>query len=72
MFDISKPDPRITPGSRWCSAAIASGFLIAAMVWLFPSAEAAQFHVIVLITYLIAAAGFMHIVAGSWRHSFWC
>jgi formate/nitrite transporter FocA (FNT family) len=45
--------------------AIASGFLIAAMVWLLPSAEAAQFHVIVVITYLIAAAGFMHIVAGS-------
>ncbi|MEO8316783.1 MAG: formate/nitrite transporter family protein [Bradyrhizobium sp.] len=45
--------------------AIASGFLIATMVWLLPSAEAAQFHVIVLITYLIAAAGFMHIVAGS-------
>ena len=45
--------------------AIASGFLIATMVWLIPSAEAAQFHVIVVITYLIAAAGFMHIVAGS-------
>ena len=45
--------------------AIASGFLIATMVWLLPSAEAAQFHVIVIITYLIAAAGFMHIVAGS-------
>jgi formate/nitrite transporter FocA (FNT family) len=45
--------------------AIASGFLIAAMVWLIPSAEVAQFHVIVIITYLIAAAGFMHIVAGS-------
>jgi formate-nitrite transporter family protein len=45
--------------------AIASGFLIAAMVWLLTSAEAAQFHVIVVITYFIAAAGFMHIVAGS-------
>ena len=45
--------------------AIASGFLIATMVWLMPSAEAAQFHVIVVVTYLIAAAGFMHIVAGS-------
>jgi formate/nitrite transporter FocA (FNT family) len=45
--------------------AIASGFLIAAMVWLIPSAQAAQFHVIVVLTYLIAAAGFMHIVAGS-------
>ena len=45
--------------------AVASGFLIATMVWLIPSAEAAQFHVIVVSTYLIAAAGFMHIVAGS-------
>jgi formate/nitrite transporter FocA (FNT family) len=45
--------------------AIAAGFLMAMMVWLLPSAEAAQFHVIVLITYLISAGGFMHIVAGS-------
>jgi formate/nitrite transporter FocA (FNT family) len=45
--------------------AIAAGFLMAMMVWLLPSAEAAQFHVIVLITFLIAAGGFMHIVAGS-------
>lgn len=44
---------------------ISSGFLIAAMVWLLPSAEAAQFHVTVLMTWLIAAGGFMHIVAGS-------
>lgn len=50
--------------------AIASGFLIATMVWLIPSAEAAQFHVIVVITSLIAAAGFMHIVAGSVEASF--
>lgn len=45
--------------------AIASGFLIATMVWLIPGAEAAQFHVMVAVTYLIAAAGFMHVVAGS-------
>ncbi len=45
--------------------AIASGFLIATLVWLIPSAEATQFHVIIVVTYLIAAAGFMHIVAGS-------
>jgi formate/nitrite transporter FocA (FNT family) len=44
---------------------IPSGFLIAAMVWLIPSADTAQFYVITLITYLIAAAGFMHIIAGS-------
>ena len=45
--------------------AIGAGFLMAMMVWLLPSAESAQFHVIVLITYLISAAQFMHIVAGS-------
>lgn len=45
--------------------AIAAGFLMAAMVWLIPSAETAQFYVIVLMTYLISAGGFMHIVAGS-------
>lgn len=45
--------------------AISAGFLIAAMVWLIPSAEGAQFLVITLMTYLIAIGGFAHIVAGS-------
>jgi len=45
--------------------AISSGFLIAAMVWLIPSAETAQFWVVTLMTWLIAAGGFVHIVAGS-------
>ncbi|WP_375778679.1 formate/nitrite transporter family protein [Bradyrhizobium sp. ma5] len=45
--------------------AISAGFLMAMMVWLLPSAKAAQFHVIVLITSLISAAQFTHIVAGS-------
>jgi len=44
---------------------IAAGFLMASMVWLIPSAETAQFYVIVLMTYLIAAGSFVHIVAGS-------
>ncbi len=45
--------------------AIAAGFLMAAMVWLIPSSDAAQFHVITMMTWLIAAGGFTHIVAGS-------
>ena len=45
--------------------AIASGFLMAAMVWLMPGAERTQFHVITLMTWLIAVGGFTHIVAGS-------
>ncbi|HTW51187.1 MAG TPA: formate/nitrite transporter family protein [Stellaceae bacterium] len=44
---------------------ITAGFLMAAMVWMIPSADAAQFYVIALMTYLIAAGGFPHIVAGS-------
>ena len=44
---------------------IASGFLIAAMVWMIPSAEDAKFWVVTVMTYLIAASGFTHIVAGS-------
>jgi formate/nitrite transporter FocA (FNT family) len=45
--------------------AIAAGYLIAAMVWLIPSSESGQFNVVVMMTYLISAGGFMHIVAGS-------
>lgn len=44
---------------------VGAGFLIAAMVWLLPSAMASQFHVITLMTYLISVGGFKHIVAGS-------
>ena len=53
------------PWSEMLFKAIASGFLIATMVWLLPGSEGAQFHVIFAITYLIAAAGFMHIIAGG-------
>ena len=44
---------------------ISAGFLIAAMVWLVPSAETAKFHAVTLMTYLIAIGGFTHIIAGS-------
>lgn len=45
--------------------AVGAGFLMAAMVWLLPGAEGAQFYVVVLMTWLIAAGGFTHVVAGS-------
>src|SRR5690349_16811683 len=44
---------------------VGSGFLMAAMVWLLPGSEAAQFYVVVMMTWLIAAGGFNHVVAGS-------
>jgi formate-nitrite transporter family protein len=64
MVDIS----RQILGHSWPEMffkGIAAGFLIAALVWLIPGAETAQFYVIVLMTYLISAGNFMHIVAGS-------
>jgi len=45
--------------------AISAGFLVAAIVWLIPSAQTAAFWVITLLTWLISAGGFVHIVAGS-------
>jgi formate/nitrite transporter FocA (FNT family) len=64
MLDISSHivEPSL---AATIARAVAAGFLMAMMVWLLPSAETAQFHVIVLITTLISAAQFMHIVAGS-------
>ena len=59
---------RVLIGVSWWGMmlqGIASGFLIAAMVWMIPSAETAKFAVITLMTYLIAIGGFTHIVAGS-------
>lgn len=46
---------------------IPAGFLIAAMVWLMPSAETARFHVVTLVTYIIAIGGFSHIIVGSFE-----
>lgn len=53
--------------SRWemFFRGIFSGWLIASMVWMIPTAETAKFWIIVLITYIIAAGSFTHIVAGS-------
>ena len=45
--------------------AVTAGFLMAAMVWLIPAAAAAQFQVVVAMTYLIGIADAAHIVAGS-------
>jgi formate-nitrite transporter family protein len=44
---------------------VTAGFLMAAMVWMIPSADSAQFYVVILVTYLIAVGGFFHIIAGS-------
>lgn len=45
--------------------AILAGWLIALMVWLLPSARTAKILVIMIITYVVGAGRFSHIVAGS-------
>jgi formate/nitrite transporter FocA (FNT family) len=44
---------------------IVAGWLIAALVWILPSAENTEIFIITLITYIIALGGFTHIIAGS-------
>jgi formate/nitrite transporter FocA (FNT family) len=51
---------------------ISAGFLIAAMVWLIPSAATAQFYVIVLMTYLISVGNLLMLLPEAWKHSCWC
>lgn len=45
--------------------AVYAGWIIALLVWMLPAAETAKIPVIVLMTWLIAAGGFAHVVAGS-------
>lgn len=44
---------------------IPSGFFIAALVWMLPSAKGSELLLIVMFTWLIAAGEFTHVVAGS-------
>ncbi|HDR2753498.1 TPA: formate/nitrite transporter family protein [Enterobacter asburiae] len=72
-----------TPGEMFANAII-SGWIIATMVWMFPSAGSAKIVVIILMTWLIALADTTHIVVGSvevlylvfsgtlhWSHFLW-
>ena len=47
-----------------------AGWLIALMVWLMPAASSAKFFVIIAVTWLIAAAHFSHVIAGSAEGAF--
>ncbi|MGB8624216.1 MAG: formate/nitrite transporter family protein, partial [Paracoccaceae bacterium] len=45
--------------------AVPAGVIVAAIVWMLPSAENNEFAIIVVFTWLIAAGDFAHVVAGS-------
>ncbi len=52
------------PGEMFANAIVA-GWIIATMVWMFPSAGAAKVLIIVLMTWLVALGDLSHIVVGS-------
>jgi formate/nitrite transporter FocA (FNT family) len=45
--------------------AVVGGWIIAIMVWLMPAAEPARLWIIIGLTWLIAAAGFVHIIGSA-------
>ncbi|URQ59833.1 formate/nitrite transporter family protein [Pantoea alhagi] len=53
------------PPAEMFANAIIAGWIIATMVWMFPSAGAAKILVIILMTWLVALGDLAHIVVGS-------
>ena len=64
ILEISRHVADLSPQEALLRA-IPSGFFIAALVWMLPSSKGSEVFVIVLFTWLIAAGGFTHVVAGS-------
>ncbi|PLR34394.1 hypothetical protein CYR32_12045 [Chimaeribacter coloradensis] len=64
FISISEEIMKNTPTEMFANGII-SGWLIATMVWMFPSAGAAKLWVIVIMTYLVGIGDLTHIVVGS-------
>ncbi|WP_417518356.1 formate/nitrite transporter family protein [Marinobacter sp.] len=64
ILEISRHLAELTPFETFLRG-IPSGFFIAAMVWMLPSAKGSEVLVIVMFTWLIAAGDFTHVIAGS-------
>ena len=64
ILEISRHVAELSPATA-LSRGIPAGFFIAALVWMLPSAKGSEVVVIMLFTWLIAAGGFTHVVAGS-------
>ncbi|AXS82913.1 formate/nitrite transporter family protein [Marinobacter sp. Arc7-DN-1] len=64
MVEMSRHLATLTPAETLLRG-IPSGFFIAAIVWMLPSAKRSEVLVIVMFTWLIAAGDFTHVIAGS-------
>lgn len=64
MLDVARHYGE-TRGTDALALGVPAGFLIAALVWMLPSAKGFELFVILLFTYLIALGGFTHVIAGA-------
>ncbi|GGY73143.1 formate/nitrite transporter family protein [Marinobacter zhanjiangensis] len=64
ILEISHHLATLTPAETLLRG-IPAGFFIAAIVWMLPSAKKSEVAIIVMFTWLIAAGGFTHVIAGS-------
>ena len=64
VLEISRHVAELSPMTALLRG-IPAGFFIAALVWMLPSSRGSEVLVIMLFTWLIAAGGFTHVVAGS-------
>lgn len=64
ILEISHHVAQLAPSEAFLRG-IPSGFFIAALVWMLPSAKGSEVILIVMFTWLIAAGGFTHVIVGS-------
>lgn len=63
---ISVAEHALEPGwAEILAKAIPAGFLVAAMVWMLPSAKGAEFFVVTAIIYVLALAELAHVIVGT-------
>ena len=72
LASITEISKHATEHGAWLgfAKAIPAGLLIAALVWMLAAGEQDNFFIIILMTWLIAAGGFTHIIAGSVEMAF--
>jgi formate/nitrite transporter FocA (FNT family) len=64
LEDVAREALRHDAGTTFVRA-VGAGWLIALLVWMLPGVKGGRLGVIVLMTYLIALAGFAHVIAGA-------
>jgi formate/nitrite transporter FocA (FNT family) len=64
LEDVAREALRHEAGTTFVRA-VGAGWLIALLVWMLPGVKGGRLGVIVVMTYLIALAGFAHVIAGA-------